>query len=193
LERNIHDGAQQQLVALMVKLRLAERMAEREPERTPAFLRGLQADAEDALENLRELARGVYPPLLADKGLPAALSAHARKSHVPVSVESDGVVRYPPEAEAAVYFCCLEAMQNAAKYATASHLRVVLSIEAGFLVFRVADDGSGFDTSVTPYGSGLQNMADRVSALGGTVAIESAPGCGTTVTGRLPIGSPPAT
>jgi signal transduction histidine kinase len=191
LERNIHDGAQQQLVALMVKLRLAERVAEREPERTPAFLRELQTDAQDALENLRELARGVYPPLLADKGLPAALSAHARKSHLPVSVESDGVVRYSPEAEAAVYFCCLEAMQNASKYATASHLKVVLSIEAGLLVFRVTDDGSGFDTSATPHGLGLQNMADRLSALGGTVQIESSPGCGTTVTGRLPVGSPP--
>ena len=193
LERNIHDGAQQQLVALMVKLRLAEGMAAREPERTPAFLRELQSDAQDALENLRELARGVYPSLLADKGLPAALSAHARKSHLPVSVESDGVVRYSPEAEAAVYFCCLEAMQNTAKYATASHLRVVLSIEGGFLVFRVTDDGSGFDTTATPHGSGLQNMADRLSALGGAVEIESEPGCGTTVTGRLPVGSPPAT
>ena len=189
LERNIHDGAQQQLVALMVKLRLAEGMVERDPARTPAFLRGLQSDAENALENLRELARGIYPPLLADKGLPAALSAQARKSHLPVTVESDGIVRYSQEAEAAVYFCCLEAMQNAAKYATASHVEVGLSIEGGLLVFRVEDDGSGFDTTVTPYGSGLQNMADRLAALGGTVEVESEPGRGTIVVGRVPVGS----
>ena len=109
LERNIHDGAQQQLVALTVKLRLAEGLAEREPAKTRAMLSELQAEATSALEDLRDLARGIYPPLLADKGLPSALEAQARKAAVQVNVETDGVGRYPPDVESALYFCCLEA------------------------------------------------------------------------------------
>ena len=120
LERNIHDGAQQQLVALAVKLRLARSLAEKDPPKAAEMLDALQAEAVDALENLRDLARGIYPPLLADQGLAAALGAQARKSPVPVSVEADGVGRYPQDVEAAVYFCALEALQNIAKYADAS-------------------------------------------------------------------------
>jgi signal transduction histidine kinase len=115
LERNIHDGAQQQLVALAVKLRLAEGTARKDPERTASMLSDLQTEANEALENLRDLARGIYPPLLADKGLPAALEAQARKSPVPVDVRADGVDRYPQEVESAIYFCTLEALQNIAK------------------------------------------------------------------------------
>jgi signal transduction histidine kinase len=187
LERNIHDGAQQQLVALMVKLRLAEGTAERDPDRVPALLQGLRSDAGDALENLRELARGIYPPLLADQGLPAALSAQARKSLLPVTVESDGIVRYSQQAEAAVYFCCLEAMQNVAKYAGASTVHIRLAVEEGWLIFSVVDDGQGYDSSITPMGSGIQNMADRLSALGGSLNVRSVPGTGTTVVGRIPV------
>ncbi|TMK76213.1 MAG: hypothetical protein E6G47_13895 [Actinobacteria bacterium] len=187
LERNIHDGAQQQLVALMVKLRLAEGLAERDPDRVPALLQGLQSDAGDALENLRELARGIYPPLLADQGLPAALSAQARKSLLPVTVESDGIGRYSQQAEAAVYFCCLEAMQNVAKYAGASTVHIHLAVEEGWLIFSVMDDGQGYDSSTTPMGSGIQNMADRLSALGGSLNVRSVPGTGTNVAGRIPV------
>jgi signal transduction histidine kinase len=185
LERNIHDGAQQQLVALAVKLRLAEGLAEREPAKTRAMLSELQAEATSALEDLRDLARGIYPPLLADRGLPAALEAQARKAAVPVSVESDGVGRYSPDVESALYFCCLEALQNVAKYAHATHAEVRLSSTGDELAFEVADDGDGFDPSSTRFGSGLQGMADRLDAIGGRLEVRSTPGHGTTVIGRV--------
>jgi signal transduction histidine kinase len=124
----------------------------------------LQQDAQDALENLRDLARGIYPSLLADQGLPAALEAQARKVPMPVSVETDGIGRYPQEFEAAVYFCVLEALQNASKYAGASEISVRVSRDDGDLVFAVADDGRGFDRRTTPPGTGLRNMADRLAA-----------------------------
>jgi signal transduction histidine kinase len=187
LERNIHDGAQQQLVALAVKLRLAEGLAEREPAKTRAMLSELQAEATSALEDLRDLARGIYPPLLADRGLPAALEAQARKAAVPVSVESDGVGRYSPDVESALYFCCLEALQNVAKYAHATHAEVRLSSTGDELAFEVADDGDGFDPSSTRFGSGLQGMADRLDAIGGMLEVTSQPGMGTTVTGHMPV------
>jgi signal transduction histidine kinase len=187
LERNLHDGAQQQLVALAVKQRLAEGMVRRDPDKAVSMLAELQQDTTEALDNLRDLARGIYPPLLADKGLAAALEAQARKSSVLAEVEADGVARYPQEAEAAVYFCCLEALQNVAKYADASRVTVGLSGRNGELAFSVADDGRGFDADTTPLGSGMQNMADRLAALGGSIEVRSRPGEGTTVTGRLPV------
>jgi signal transduction histidine kinase len=189
LERDLHDGAQQQLVALAVKQRLAEGLVRRDPDKAAQMLAGLQADTAEALENLRDLARGIYPPLLADRGLPAALEGHARKVHLPVTVEADGLGRYPQEIEAAVYFCCLEALQNIVKYAEASHVSVNLSMEAGQLNFSVTDDGKGFDPASMPPGSGLQGMADRMEALGGSLEVRSEPGTGTTVTGRIPAGA----
>jgi signal transduction histidine kinase len=188
LERDLHDGAQQQLVALAVKQRLAEGLVRRDPDKAAQMLADLQADTTQALENLRDLARGIYPPLLADRGLPAALEGHARKVHVPVTIEADGLGRYPQEVEAAVYFCCLEALQNIVKYADALHVSVNLSMEAGQLSFSVTDDGKGFDPASKPPGSGLQGMADRMDALGGILEVRSEPGTGTTVTGRIPIG-----
>ncbi len=188
LERNIHDGAQQQLVALAVKLRLLKQTAERDPAAVPAFAEQLQEDAGEALETLRDLARGVYPPLLADKGLAAALEAQARKAALPVEVESDGIGRYGPDVEATVYFCTLEALNNAAKYAEASRVEVELFRAEGALAFRVVDDGRGFDSTSTSYGTGLQGMADRLDAIGGTLQVESTPGAGTRVTGSIPVG-----
>src|SRR5439155_2152278 len=187
LERNLHDGAKQQLVALAVKVKLAQVVAGRDQQRTEAIYTEVQSDAQDALENLRDLARGIYPPLLADQGLFAALQSQARKAAMPVTVDADSLGRYPQEAEAAVYFCCLEALQNVAKYADASSVRVKLGIEDGELTFEVSDDGRGFDSATTPLGSGLQNMADRLAALGGTVEVQSQPGAGTTVRGRIPV------
>ena len=186
LERNIHDGAQQQLVALTVKLRLARTMLERDPARADALLDQLQGESQRALEDLRDLARGIYPPVLADKGLAAALEAQARKSPVPAEIVADGVGRYPQEVEAAAYFSCLEAMQNVAKYAQASAVRVELRGRDDALVFRVVDDGIGFDPAHTGYGTGLQGIADRLAVLDGSVTVDSAPGRGTTVTGSLP-------
>ena len=174
-------------MALAVKLGLARTVNRKDPERADELLEVLQSDAQSALENLRDLARGIYPPLLADQGLGAALTAQARKASLPVEVETDGLGRYPQEAEAAVYFCCLEAMQNIAKYAGATNVHVRLEVSGGHLTFEVTDDGRGFDPERTPMGAGLQNMADRLAALGGTIEVRSQPGQGTTVSGRLPV------
>jgi signal transduction histidine kinase len=187
LERNLHDGAQQQLVALQVRLSLAERVAE-EGCRVKDQLASLKLEAGEALENLRDLARGIFPPLLADQGLGAALKAQARKAAIPVEVIAEGLARYPQDQEAAVYFCVLEALQNVAKYAAATHATVKLFEQNGDLGFEVTDDGAGFDTSTTSYGTGLQGMADRLAAQGGTLEVRSKPGEGTAVIGRVPVG-----
>ena len=187
LERNIHDGAQQDLIALGIKLQLAEITVTDDPAQTGQVFGDLKADAAGALENLRDLARGIYPPLLADLGLAAALDAQARKSPLPVTVEADRIGRFGQDTEAAVYFCCLEALQNTAKYAHASAARICLQAQNGTLRFTVSDDGAGYDAPRTPLGSGLRNMADRLAALGGRLEIHSAPGQGTTITGHLPI------
>jgi signal transduction histidine kinase len=186
LERNIHDGAQQDLVALSIKLGLAEVTLDEDTAETRQILRQLRADATGALENIRDLARGIYPPLLADLGLVAALSAQAGKFSFPVTVEADGIGRSSQDAEAAVYFCCLEALQNTSKYANPTQACVTLQAQNGALRFTTADDGAGYDSRHTPMGSGLRNMADRLAALGGELDVRSAPGSGTTVTGRLP-------
>ena len=186
LERNLHDGAQQDLVALAIKLNLLASAADGDPGESRQLLAELKADTASALENLRDLARGIYPPLLADAGLVAALTAQARKSPVPVTVQADAIGRFPEETEAAVYFCCLEALQNTAKYARATAARIALSVSADGLSFTVTDDGAGYDAARSPLGAGLRNMTDRLAALGGSLQVRSAPGHGTTVTGRLP-------
>ncbi|HEY1344066.1 MAG TPA: histidine kinase [Streptosporangiaceae bacterium] len=191
LERNIHDGAQQDLVALAIKLRLAGAAVDEDPAQTRELLGELQTDAAGALENLRDLARGIYPPLLADLGLAAALGAQAGKSPVPVAIEADGIGRFPQDTEAAVYFCCLEALQNIAKYAHASSARICLQAQNGTLRFTVSDDGAGYDVGHTPMGSGQRNMADRLAALGGWLEVSSAPSRGTTIAACLP-GAPRA-
>ncbi len=187
LERNIHDGVQQQLVALAVKLKLADTLVDRDAEKAHAALAQLGADAQQTLEDLRDLARGIYPPLLADKGLVAALQSQARRAPVPVGLAADGVGRYGRDVEATVYFCALEALNNVAKYANASSVTIELAEGEGMLEFRVVDDGVGFDRSATSYGSGLQGMADRLDAVGGALTVASAPGEGTTLAGRVPL------
>ena len=186
LERNIHDGAQQQLVALSVKARLARTMTERDPAKAAELLGQIEGETQTALEDLRDLARGIYPPLLADRGLAAAIEAQARKSAVPVEVLAGPIDRAQPEVEAAVYFSVLEALQNVSKYADANRVTVELSRSNGDLRFRVVDDGRGFDAAVTSYGTGLQGIADRLGALDGSLSVESTPGAGTTLTGRVP-------
>jgi signal transduction histidine kinase len=187
LERDIHDGAQQQLVALSVQLKLAEQLAGKDPDKERDLLRRLQTQATNALEDLRDLARGIYPPLLADQGLTAALEAQARKAPLPVTVGTDGIGRYTRDVEAAVYFCVLEALNNAAKYAEASAATVRLAAERG-LTFEVVDDGRGFDPAEISHGTGLQGMADRLDAVGGTLEIRSSPGAGTRILGQVPTG-----
>jgi signal transduction histidine kinase len=186
LERNLHDGAQQQLVALRISLGLARQVMASSPDEAAGLLAETEHEAEEALRQLRDLAHGIYPPLLADMGLPAALEAQARKAALPVTVEAPEVGRYPQEIEAAVYFCILEALQNVAKYARASAARIALRHDGRYLAFTVEDDGQGFDPATTAMGSGVQGMSDRVAALGGSLEIFSAPGHGTRVTGRVP-------
>ena len=189
LERNIHDGAQQQLVALSVKLKLLEQLAGRDAEKTAHMAAQLQTEATVALEDLRDLARGIYPPLLADQGLPAALTAQARKSTVPVDVRAGDVGRFPQDVEAAIYFACLEAMQNVAKYADATNVTISIAGADGELSFEVADDGVGFDAAASTHGTGLQGIADRIDALGGRFEVRSRPGAGTTLAGSIPVGA----
>ena len=187
LERNLHDGAQQQLVALAIKAKLAQAFVGRDDQRVRDIIGEVQADAGETLESLRDLARGIYPPLLADQGLAAALQAQTRKAAIPVEVVANGLGRYTRDVEAAVYFCCLEALQNVAKYAAASRAVIRFEERDGELTFAVEDDGEGFDPQATPMGTGVQGMADRLDALGGRLEVRSALGRGTTVTGRLPL------
>jgi signal transduction histidine kinase len=187
IERNIHDGAQQQLVALTVKLRLLEQIVGRDPAKAAEIATQLQEEATAALDDLRDLARGIYPPLLADKGLPAALEAQARKSPVPVSVAAGDLGRFSQDIEAAIYFSCLEALQNVTKYAEASHVEISLARSDGQLSFGVTDDGVGFDPASVSHGSGLQGIADRLDALGGTFEIVSSVGVGTAINGSVPV------
>jgi signal transduction histidine kinase len=188
LERNLHDGAQQQLVALKVQLGVARLLAEREGATNAAgVLEQLATEADEALNTLRDLARGIYPPLLAAEGLAAALGSQAQKAPIDTTVDAEGVGRYPPDVEATVYFCCLEALQNIGKYASASQATIRLQDAGDGLVFTVSDDGRGFDVASTAKGAGLQNMADRLDAVGGGLRIESQPGGGTAVTGSIPV------
>jgi signal transduction histidine kinase len=189
IERNLHDGAQQQLIALMIQLTVLDDAAN-----DPAEVKQLTGELRDglhaALDDLRALARGIYPPLLADQGLGAAVRAQASRAPLPVLVEADGIGRYRQDAEATAYFCILEALQNVAKYAHASSAKVTLSCPDGHLELTVTDDGDGFDTTKPTPGTGLQGMADRLAAVGGTLSIRSTPGLGTTISGNLPAGEP---
>ena len=187
IERNLHDGAQQQLVGLAVKLGLAESSVDGDPEGLRPLLSELRSDAQEALDNLRDLARGIYPPLLADQGLAAALASQARKAPLPANLSADDLGRYPSEVEAGVYFSVLEALQNVVKYANASEARIALSVADGALAFEVSDDGAGFDEAAVIRGEGFDNMRDRVEAVGGVLRITSAVGVGTAIRGSVPV------
>ena len=189
LERNLHDGAQQELVAIRVQLALAEDMAdelEGDTEPLLELLGKVKSQTGDAVESLRDLARGIYPPLLAAEGLGAALSTQARKSVLEIEVDVD-VPRLPQEIEAAIYFCCLEAFQNAAKYAGNCEVNASIHERDGGVAFVVSDTGCGFDPASSESGMGTRNMSDRVEALDGTLRIESSPGGGTHVEGWIPL------
>jgi signal transduction histidine kinase len=189
IERDLHDGAQQYLVAIAVKAGLIQQLAGADAARGKALLDELASDTQSALDELRSLAHGIYPPLLSSAGLGEALGAACRRAPLATELEAADLRRYAPQLEAAVYFCCLEALQNAAKYAGSdASARVAIWEEAGGLLFEVADDGVGFDAAQFNAGAGLTNMSDRLGAVGGRLSIESQPGKGTRVKGAIPLG-----
>jgi signal transduction histidine kinase len=187
VERNLHDGAQQHLVAMAVNLRLARDIMADDPDAVGEMLDQLADDVKNTIQELRELAHGIYPPLLADSGLGEALRAAANRSPLAVTVTTDGIGRYTPDIEAAIYFCCLEALQNAGKHAPQARVQVRIWEESGGLLFSVSDDGPGFDVAAARKGHGFVNMADRLGAIGGTVRWESQPGHGAQVLGTIPL------
>jgi len=187
LERDLRDGPQRELAGLAGKLGDAARALDHDEARAKALLDEVTSEIAGALAGLRELARGIYPPLLADMGIAAALDAQARRAPIPVSVETDGIGRYPEEVEAAVYFCALEALRGAAWHADATHASVRLSANGGDLRFEVTGDGQRPGAGAGPWDADLQAMADRVDALGGEILIAAAPGRGTRINGRVPV------
>jgi signal transduction histidine kinase len=182
IERDLHDGAQQRLVALAVSLQLVARSAE---PATAMALQGCIEDLRTALAELRELARGLHPVVLTERGLPAALQGLAARSPVPVALDADLAGRLPPAHEAALYFVAAEALTNVAKYAKASAAEVTLHGDDRWAEIAVADDGVGGARAED--GTGLRGLADRVEALGGRLTLASARGHGTTVRARVPI------
>lgn len=188
LERDLHDGAQQELVALKVKLGLARTIAIREGATDlAAQLAETGTVADQAVEGLRDVARGIYPPLLESEGLAAALSAQGRRADLAVTVLDRAAGRYPREVEATAYFCVLEALNNAVRHAHAGHAHIELDGSESSLTVTFTDDGEGFDADTTVHGSGLTHMTDRADSAGGTLTITSRPGHGTTITLILPM------
>lgn len=192
IERDLHDGAQQHLLGLAVNLKFAREVGPSDPERAAAILADLSAEVHAALDELRELARGIYPPLLAERGVAEALRGTMARVGVSGSVQANGLGRYSPEVEATAYFCCVEALQNAAKHAPGARVAVRLWPANGALMFAVEDDGPGFDPCRTSEGVGITNMRDRVGALGGNLQLDARPGSGTRITGAVPLVSAPA-
>ena len=175
-------------MALAVNVRLARRMVETDAAASAEMLDQLGVGIQDAVQELRALAHGIYPPLLVDRGIAEALRSAAGRAALPTEVVADDLGRYSPEEEAAVYFCCMEALQNAGKHA-GEGATAILRVweEPGALLFDAADTGQGFDAATKGLGAGFVNMNDRVGAIGGTVTVRSAPGQGTTISGRIPI------
>ena len=186
LERDIHDGAQQHLVALAVNLRLAHTLAGKSLDRAKLLLAEQGTAASETIQAIVDLSRGIYPRVLTDEGLAAALGAETGNTAIPVELASHNVGRYPATVEAAAYFCCLEALQNAAKHSGARGIRVELRGDGGCLTLVVEDDGFGFDPRAVSPGAGMTNMPERIESAGGTLIIESAPARGTRVEARLP-------
>jgi signal transduction histidine kinase len=186
IERDLHDGAQQRLIALRIKLQLAaERSGDTAPDTTEE-LNQLGTEVQLAIDELRALAAGVFPAVLGDFGPVTALKQAVRSAPIPTTVSGVNVARHPPEVERAIYFCCLEALQNTYKHArtaTAAHVRI--ATRGRELTFEVTDNGLGFDPATVPPGAGLHNMHGRVASLGGSLTIDAGPG--TRITGVIPL------
>ncbi len=187
IERNLHDGAQQRLVAMAVRLGLVARAADADADSVRPMLDELRNELQATVTELRELAHGIYPPLLRDHGLGKALRNAANRAILPTTVTVDTQHRFESGTEAAVYFCCLEALQNAGKHAgDGAKVDINVRETGGVLEFTVEDDGAGFDTRADGAGHGFVNMRDRVGALGGSLSVESKPGSGTAIRGEIP-------
>jgi signal transduction histidine kinase len=188
LERDLHDGVQQHLVGLRIKLDMAAETLREDLEQGERALESVGRQMDDVLEELRQLARGIYPSLLHECGLRESLRSAARSSPLAVSVRAAGIERYPDELEVAVYFCCLEALQNVVKHAGPDATAIVsLSREGPWLCFEVHDTGVGFDPAEDGLGSGVVNMHDRIEAVGGVLEVTGRRGRGTSVRGRVPV------
>ncbi|MFC4120885.1 sensor histidine kinase [Nonomuraea zeae] len=186
IERDLHDGAQQRLVAAAVQSRVAQRLLATQPDRVGPLLAQLTEDLREAGTELRDLAHGIYPPQLAEYGLEAALLAAARHSPLPAAIRAEGVGRYPPEIEINVYFCLLEALQNAIKHA-GEKATVTVELRGGDgLSFDFSDTGKGARPGVLRSGHGITNMYDRLGAIGGTLTVDTRPGTGLRLHGDLP-------
>jgi signal transduction histidine kinase len=185
IERNLHDGAQQRLVALRVRLELVAERLEAEAPVSAHAVRELEVDVDQTIDEVRSFARGIYPSLLTERGLTEALRAAGRSAPIPTTINAGGIGRFPGEVEATVYFACMEALQNAAKHARASGVTIAVTRNP-HLHFEVSDDGIGFDPGSTNGGTGLTNLGDRLAAAGGTLSVTSPPGNGTRITGEIP-------
>jgi signal transduction histidine kinase len=188
IERDLHDGAQQRLVAIQIRLALLREQLEQEAPARAVTVRRLEDDVETATEEVRALAHGIYPPLLSERGLTEALRAAARSAPLPTTVHMDHVGRYSADVESTVYFACMEALQNAAKHAEGATRVTIAVADNGRLRFEVRDDGVGFATGGRAYdGDGLANLHDRLAAVGGELEVDSVPGDGTCVAGAIPL------
>ena len=184
LERNLHDGAQQRLVSLALSMRMAKRKLRGDPDGAETLLEGAAAELDLALKELRELARGIHPAVLSDRGLPAALDSLAGRSPVPVEVSAAPDDRLPEPVELAAYYVVSEALANVAKYSEASQATVQVARENGHVLVSVSDDGIG---GADPgRGTGLRGLADRLRAIEGRLEVDSYPGYGTTVKASIP-------
>ncbi len=188
IERDLHDGAQQQLVAILLGLRLARARVERDPGQAAEMLDAALTELETAIGELRELARGIHPAILSDRGLGPALHALAGRLSLPVEVSAELDERPPPGIEAAAYFVAAEALTNVARYAQADHARIEVTRDDGELVLEVSDDGVGGADPAN--GSGLRGLSDRVAALDGRLEVDSPPAEGTTVRATFPCPAP---
>ena len=190
IRQNLHDGAQQHLLALLIRLELVGEEIERDPARGATLIHELTGEVEETLDEIRVLAHGIDPPLLSGRGLVEALQASIANAPIPTTLDADGIGRYPSEVETCVYFVCMEALQNALKHARGATAISIRIREPDGLEFNVADDGAGFDPNAVVAGLGMANMQDRLTAIGGRLTIESAPGAGTRLAGTIPLRRP---
>jgi len=187
IERDLHDGAQQRLIGIGIGLSRAKDLVASDPVTAASMLESLRHELRIAHDELRDLAQGVYPPVLTEHGLEAALQSAADRCTLPVTVALGTLGRHPPDVEAALYFCCVEALQNAVKHASATSIVLAGGLDGSTLWISVADDGAGFDVTVEPAGSGIVNIRDRLGSIGGGLELTARPGGGAILRGHVPV------